>query len=55
MHKQVFAVGPDEPLKGVVQKMLERKVGSAVVIDLEEVPIGIITRTDILKIIMNFL
>jgi acetoin utilization protein AcuB len=55
MHRQVYAVTPEEPLKTVVQKMLEKKVGSTVVLDVDGVPVGIITRTDILKTILNYL
>lgn len=49
--KDVLTVGPLTPVDEVVQQMLERGVGSAVVVDGEYV-VGIFTSTDALKTIV---
>ena len=55
MVKKPYAVMAADNLKSVIEKMLEKKIGSAIVVDESTIPIGIITRTDILKTILNFL
>lgn len=50
--KDVLTVGPLTPVDEVVRQMLERGVGSAVVVDGEYV-VGIFTSTDALKTIVT--
>ena len=46
--RDVLTVAPTEPVSHVAQKMLERSVGSALVVD-GDVLVGIFTRTDALR------
>jgi acetoin utilization protein AcuB len=48
MHLDPFTVRPDVPIDEVAEAMLERKVGSAVVVDRDHV-IGVFTTTDALR------
>jgi len=48
MSRPVLTVGPDEPLAGAAAKMVDRKVGSVVVVD-QGAPVGILTERDLLR------
>ena len=55
MIKNPYAVHAGEPLKHVVERLLEKTIGSAIVIDDDNVPIGIVTRTDLLRTLLKML
>jgi acetoin utilization protein AcuB len=48
MAQDVFAVGPDEPVADVASAMIDRKIGSAVVMEGERV-VGVFTTIDALQ------
>lgn len=48
MTKPVLVVGPDHTLRQVAQRMAERRVGSAIVIDPDSEGVGILTERDLL-------
>lgn len=48
MAQDVFTVGPDEPVADVAGTMVDRKIGSAVVMEDERV-VGVFTTTDALQ------
>jgi acetoin utilization protein AcuB len=52
--ENVFATGPDAPLAEVVESMLERKLGSAVVTDQGHV-VGVFTTMDALRALRDLL
>ena len=54
MAQDVFAVGPDEPVADVAGTMVDRKIGSAVVIDDQRV-IGVFTTVDALQALRELL
>ncbi|QJW85494.1 CBS domain-containing protein [Ramlibacter terrae] len=41
--------GPEQPLRAALQEMHARRIGSMVVVDAQEVPVGILTRHDVLE------
>ena len=54
MIRPVIVVGPDCPLVDAAQIMLQRKIGCLPVMDGEEL-VGIITQTDVLRILVEIL
>ena len=51
MNPNVQSAGENEPLSNVVKKMLEHKIHSVVVVDSDNVPVGIITDFDLLSVL----
>jgi CBS domain-containing protein len=49
MTKPVLVVGPEHTLRQVAQRMAERRVGSAIVIDPDSEGVGILTERDLLN------
>ncbi len=47
-HKTPYAVRPETPLREALQTMHERRIGSVLVADSDGVPLGILTRHDVL-------
>ncbi|HEY0707030.1 MAG TPA: CBS domain-containing protein [Polyangia bacterium] len=54
MATDVFTAGPDDPLAPVVENMVERKLGSVVVVENEHV-VGVVTTTDALRLLVEIL
>jgi acetoin utilization protein AcuB len=54
MVHDVFAVAPDAPLGEVVETMIERKLGSAVVVD-DGLVVGVLTTIDALRALHELL
>jgi acetoin utilization protein AcuB len=54
MAQDVFAVGPDEPVADVAGTMVDRKIGSTVVMDHERV-VGVFTTVDALQALRELL
>ncbi len=48
MRKKVLCVSPDMPLELALRAMAQRRVGSVMVVDREQRPLGILTRDDVL-------
>jgi CBS-domain-containing membrane protein len=46
MRTEVQTIGPDEPAHEAARLLLERRIGSVVVVDDAERPIGLVTSTD---------
>ncbi|MGV3571849.1 MAG: DUF294 nucleotidyltransferase-like domain-containing protein [Ramlibacter sp.] len=42
------ACGPDQPLRAALQEMHQRRIGSMIVVDAQERPVGMLTRHDVL-------
>lgn len=55
MTKEPFTTGPDTPVKEVLQSMLDQKYGSCLVIDEEGKLVGIVTNTDMLRLLNDSL
>ncbi len=53
MSTPVHTVGPDEHLRSVVQLMLEHKIGGVPVIDDERRPLGVVTESDIFRLMLE--
>ncbi len=53
MSTPVFAVGPQEHLRTVVQLMLEHKIGGVPVIDDDRHPLGVITESDLFRLMLE--
>jgi acetoin utilization protein AcuB len=54
MVQDVFTVGPDAPIGEVIETMIKRKLGSAIVIDGERV-VGVFTTVDALQTLHQLL
>lgn len=54
MVQSVFTAAPDEPVAQVVEAMIERKLGSTVVVEGEHV-VGVFTTIDALRALLNLL
>lgn len=54
MTQEVFAVGPDEPLARVIERMSRQKIGSAVVVEGRDV-VGVFTTIDALRVLRRML
>jgi acetoin utilization protein AcuB len=52
MTTDLYVVGPDTPLSDVAAVMVERKVGSALVVDGKKV-VGVFTTTDALRVLAS--
>jgi len=50
MSAPALTIGPDEPLAAAARVMYRRKVGRLIVTDAERRVVGIVTRSDLLKI-----
>lgn len=48
MRREPLAVAPDTPLELVLRAMAQRRVGSCVIVDAAQRPLGILTRDDVL-------
>jgi len=53
MSTPVFTVGPDEHLRLVVQLMLEHKIGGVPVVDDQRHPVGVITESDLFRLMLD--
>lgn len=54
MDRNVYMCGPDETVQTVARNMAERKISSAIIIDRDRRPLGIVTERDMVrKIIAN--
>jgi CBS domain-containing protein len=53
MSAPVHAVGPDEHLRNVVKLLLEHKIGGVPVVDEHNHPLGVITESDIFRLMLN--
>jgi len=53
MSAPVYAVGPDEHLRNVVQLLLEHKIGGVPVVDEQNHPLGVVTSSDIFHLMLN--
>lgn len=53
MSAPVFAVGPDEPVSKAVKLMLQHKFGGVPVVDEARHPIGVITESDIFRLLLE--
>ncbi len=49
IKKQPLSVTPDTPVREVVEQMAARSIGSMIVVDIDQQPIGIFTQSDVLK------
>lgn len=49
--KNLFAVAPETPVAEVTEVMVQRRIGSAVVVDASGAPIGIFTSVDALNLV----
>lgn len=49
IKKQPLSVTPDTPVREVVEQMAARSIGSMIVVDTDQQPIGIFTQSDVLK------
>lgn len=55
MRKNVYAVRRDAPLKEIVLGMLDRRIGSAIVLNARQEVVGIFTTTDALRVLSDLL
>jgi CBS domain-containing protein len=55
MAKEPFTAAPDTPVKEVLQAMLDRKLGSCLVVDQDGKLMGIVTNTDLLRTLNQIL
>jgi len=53
MSTPVFTVGPDEHLRTVVQLLLDHKIGGVPVVDDHRHPLGIITESDLFRLMLE--
>jgi len=53
MSTPVHAVSPDEHLRTVVQMMLDHKIGGVPVIDGDRHPVGVITESDLFRLMLE--
>ena len=53
MSSPVYTVGPDEHLKQVVRLMLDHKIGGVPVVDERQHPLGLITESDIFRLMLE--
>ena len=53
MSTPVFAVAPDEHLRNVVQLMLDHKIGGVPVVDDHRHPLGVITDSDLFRLMLE--
>ncbi|HIQ11519.1 MAG TPA: CBS domain-containing protein [Caldilineales bacterium] len=53
MSAPVYAVGPDERLTDVIRIMLDHKIGGVPVVDADRHPLGVITESDIFRLILK--
>jgi len=53
MSAPVYTVGPDEHLRTVVQLMLDHKFGGVPVVDESQHPLGVITESDIFRLLLD--
>ena len=53
VEKQVVKFHTDEPIKKAILAIIKKRLGRVVVIDEEMKPVGIVSRSDILKYIVN--
>jgi CBS domain-containing membrane protein len=55
MHREVIVVGPGDTVKKAGDLMLEHKIGCVPVVDEDNGLVGIVTRTDFLRLALEFL
>ncbi|HID33466.1 MAG TPA: CBS domain-containing protein [Anaerolineae bacterium] len=53
MSAPVYTVGPDERLTDVIRIMLDHKIGGVPVVDADRHPLGVITESDIFRLILK--
>jgi CBS domain-containing protein len=54
MTKKVFCATPDMPLEALAHVMLDQEIGGTPVVDDSDRPIGVITKTDLLRELEDF-
>jgi CBS domain-containing protein len=47
LKREIITCQPDEPIKKAAQRMADRNVGSMIIVNKEQMPVGIITDTDL--------
>lgn len=55
MKKDVVFATEDEPLRSIVEKMLQRKIHAVPVVDQGHVAIGIVTSSDLLRYLLKII
>lgn len=55
MAKEPFTAAPDTPVREVLQAMLDQRLGSCLVVDQEGRLMGIVTNTDLLRLLNEIL
>jgi len=54
MSMPVYTVKPDDDLLTAVRLMLEHKIGGVPVVDAEEHPVGMVTESDIFRLLLQW-
>ncbi|MBL8414181.1 MAG: CBS domain-containing protein [Propionivibrio sp.] len=49
IHKDPVSVTPDTPIKVAIELMANRNIGSMIIVDTDQQPVGIFTHSDVLK------
>jgi acetoin utilization protein AcuB len=55
MRKKPMTIGPDDKLKNAAELMLQKKVSSIIVINEQEVAVGIVTTDDMIRTLVKVL
>lgn len=55
MAKEPYTAAADTPVREVLQTMLEQKLGSCLVVDADQKLLGIVTNTDLLRLLNELL
>ncbi len=53
MHTQVYTARPDAPVRQIARVLIDRRIGAMPVVDPGGALVGMITRTDILRVLVN--
>ena len=55
MHTQVVTISPDEPLVVAARQMIDKRIGGLPVLDDNGEMVGILTETDLLRVLIDLL
>ena len=55
MHTQVVTISPDEPLLVAARQMIDKRIGGLPVLDDNGKMVGILTETDLLRVLIDLL
>ena len=55
MHTQVVTISPDEPLLEAARQMIDKRIGGLPVLDDNGKMVGILTETDLLRVLIDLL